>query len=515
MRGANFATNSVDLHDTLYSSNIIYQAWSAKLFNFAGWDSNGDGHVTQNELGIAIISNDVNGGGAERWAGTVRGPGASVDWTGAVALLGHQGDFATLCHELSHTLGTVDLYGVWNQQCLSSQATLMSCTISSLEDPEIFHLDPWHKMQLGWSEPRIMSLPAGGIAALPAAQMVDPSAPVILYDPVRGTGEFFMIEYRTPLSPNGPGYDANVSDTGVALWHIQQNSSHDPLTVHRVGFGPYPAQTLWRFCKKCKGLNYITNDKSPVLGPCPAGQTHDDSISSSYQLDLNIAAAAGQHGWRWCRKCAGLFFGPGQSASRCPAGGTHDGSASGDYALIMNDSSVPGQPDWKWCSKCQGLFYGPNVSSSSCPAGGIHDGSSSGDYTIYLEGGNLTVWNESDQSFTRGTGTFYHSDEYSPYLRWADGTWATAYLHVNPFQPGDGSVRVEWIASGDTWVDFAAFPLFQFGTFTWPYVTLADGVASVPYGGTLHFKTGSSKETAYITKKMEMRAYNGLVTIGR
>jgi hypothetical protein len=86
---------------------------------------------------------------------------------------------------------------------------------------------------------------------------------------------------------------------------------------------------------------------------------------------------------------------------------------------------------------------------------------------------------------------------------------------VNPFQPGDGSVRVEWIASGDTWVDFAAFPLFQFGTFTWPYVTLADGVASVPYGGTLHFKTGSSKETAYITKKMEMRAYNGLVTIGR
>lgn len=40
-----------------------------------------------------------------------------------------------------------------------------------------------------------------------------------------------------------------------------------------------------------------------------------------------------QPGWRWCRKCRSLFFGPQQAQSHCAAGGTHDGTGSYDYAL--------------------------------------------------------------------------------------------------------------------------------------------------------------------------------------
>ena len=40
-----------------------------------------------------------------------------------------------------------------------------------------------------------------------------------------------------------------------------------------------------------------------------------------------------QTGWRFCRKCQGLFWGPGQSISHCPVGAEHDGSQSHEYAL--------------------------------------------------------------------------------------------------------------------------------------------------------------------------------------
>jgi hypothetical protein len=40
-----------------------------------------------------------------------------------------------------------------------------------------------------------------------------------------------------------------------------------------------------------------------------------------------------QTGWKFCRKCQGLFWGPGESISHCPVGAQHDGSASHEYNL--------------------------------------------------------------------------------------------------------------------------------------------------------------------------------------
>lgn len=40
-----------------------------------------------------------------------------------------------------------------------------------------------------------------------------------------------------------------------------------------------------------------------------------------------------QTGWRFCRKCQGLFWGPGESVSICPRGAQHDGSQSHEYTL--------------------------------------------------------------------------------------------------------------------------------------------------------------------------------------
>ena len=96
-----------------------------------------------------------------------------------------------------------------------------------------YYLDPWNRMELGWCQPRIYSLTAGGITTITAAQAGDPGSPIILYDPAQGPGEFFILEYRTSTnSVYGPGYDRDAGNDesdpvsyGLAIWHVQQNTS--------------------------------------------------------------------------------------------------------------------------------------------------------------------------------------------------------------------------------------------------------------------------------------------------
>ncbi len=209
-----------------YFSNIIYQAMGN--VDFGNYDANQDGFVTRNELTIAIFNNDWKSGG-NRMSGDVTRAGITFRSQGrTVANLGYYATFDTWCHELSHTLGIMDLYG---RTCLSYQVTLMSCTGLDVNNRS-FHLDPWHKMQLGWSEPRIRSLRTGGVETLPAAQNMDPSAPILLYDPTYGSNDFFILEYRTATSPTGPGYDASVAGNGLVIWHVVQDGYHDPLRVN-------------------------------------------------------------------------------------------------------------------------------------------------------------------------------------------------------------------------------------------------------------------------------------------
>ena len=211
-------------------------------FNFAQFDGNSDGLITNDEIGIFIISNKSQDGlwGVSRWANPlgVNQPydlttqGSTVSIRCKVSAADHTTSFMTMCHELSHELGTLDLYGASD---LSQSLTLMGATIyPSLNDLRTYHLDPWHKMQLGWSEPRIRSLRESGIEGLPATQMIRGDAPVILYDPQHGINEFFIIEYRTPSSPNGSGYDTNVADTGLAIWHVNQDGNKNPIPIPNV-----------------------------------------------------------------------------------------------------------------------------------------------------------------------------------------------------------------------------------------------------------------------------------------
>src|ERR1700730_4040602 len=156
---------------------------------------------------------------------------------------------------------------------------------------------------------------------------------------------------------------------------------------HRLAFDPETntsvlRQSGWAWCHKCKGLWYTGSvsreTQGPSTGSCPMGGGHEvpgggtilTNPGAFYTLVNNVAQAPGQHGWRWCRKCEGLWFAGGGSQGVCPAvvdpvsgilfndpdGGKHVQIGSGDYSLVDSEPGGPGEAGWRWCHNCQGLW---------------------------------------------------------------------------------------------------------------------------------------------------------------
>jgi hypothetical protein len=143
-------------------------------------------------------------------------------------------------------------------------------------------------------------------------------------------------------------------------------------------------QTGWRWCRKCEGLFFAGN---PSQGVCAADiGPHDPNESGAYVIDLSDSAVVGQNLWRWCSTCQGLFFVGGGTLGRCPAGGSHTSDGSGDYILHQQPTGLSTQAGWRWCRDCQGMYFGGG-SGGVCPAGAQHSAEGSGDYVLRFEGG--------------------------------------------------------------------------------------------------------------------------------
>jgi M6 family metalloprotease-like protein len=221
-------------------------ARAAASVDLARFDVNRDGALTPDELTVVMVhpapSDWRSRSGANRGFRSPRftSAGRSLYAAGRAAFFAHAAGFATTVHEVSHTLGTLDLYGSGTH---SEGLTLMSATATATaSDPRTYHLDPWHKIQLGWVTPRVRPITdEGGVLALAAPQSTaadwaDARRPVILYDPRRGLQEYFIVEHRSRTTAAGGGYDAGLSDwrgsaRGVAVWHVMADAAHQPLLL--------------------------------------------------------------------------------------------------------------------------------------------------------------------------------------------------------------------------------------------------------------------------------------------
>jgi M6 family metalloprotease-like protein len=197
-------------------------------FDFARYDTDHDGRVTNPELTVLIVDaapfGDAAGAVRSSDPGCVRPGGLLIDICLGIPGVNEDATFATIAHELVHSLGmNQEVYG---SHCLSQNMSLMSCTGSGL-----YHLDPWHKIQLGWVKPRIYPITYPGASALLGATAGRLHVePIILYDPRRGRNEYFILEYRNRSVGT---YDVNMADpaAGVAIWYVQTDAAGNLQTI--------------------------------------------------------------------------------------------------------------------------------------------------------------------------------------------------------------------------------------------------------------------------------------------
>lgn len=270
-------------------------------FDFSYYDTNGDGTLTKDELTVVIIDNIAGIGGANRTPnpGCFKQAGKDFNVCLDVINAGDRASLMTFTHELAHQLGTIDLYGSTGGE--NYEYTLMGATqfqygnpVQPLnDDRRTFHLDPWHKLLLGSIQPQIYSLDADGSASINAAQLANGNA-VILYSPYKGTQEYWLLEYRTAVRPNGPGYDANLGGYladqspkpgGLMLWHVQTNGmGGENLSLDMTAVAGYDAPGATMFPMYMVGAPNFTPGQGGVWPP-----------NATIPYPLNWADGNGRH----------------------------------------------------------------------------------------------------------------------------------------------------------------------------------------------------------------------------
>ncbi len=128
------------------------------------------------------------------------------------------------------------------------------------------------------------------------------------------------------------------------------------------------AQQDWRYCEKCAGMFW---DGAADKGRCPAGGGH---LAQGFPFMLHYDAAKGnggayQYDWRFCSKCKALYFDGSANKGRCPAGKGHQAQGF-NFGLDLHKPAGKSQSDWRFCQKCEGLFW--SGTKGTCAAGGAH-----------------------------------------------------------------------------------------------------------------------------------------------
>ncbi|OFZ52068.1 MAG: hypothetical protein A2381_06055 [Bdellovibrionales bacterium RIFOXYB1_FULL_37_110] len=274
------------------------KAVKASGTDFSSFDSNQDQIITNDELTVVLLDNWTEVAGVST---STCDDVSCISLDGyrlevKVALAGHRASFMTIAHEMTHTLGGLDLYGALVNH--NNDLTTMDATViaNNLDNMDSYHLDPWHKMAFGWITPKVYDLNTARSLRLFAPANWKKYDSVILYDANHGEHEFFMVEYRTKLLyQNQASLDEAVASNGLVIWRINLKSDlmpdWYPITDKA---GDYAIFAL-AYPDLAKGKNTAW----PVLS-LTSSLTWEDGISSPFRVNIhqeNTSEAALDMSW--------------------------------------------------------------------------------------------------------------------------------------------------------------------------------------------------------------------------
>lgn len=214
--------------------------------DFSVFDANGDGRVDPQELAIVVVIPRKNGNGSSM--ATLYGATCTDDNPNYSTPMVRDGvelpryvakvytsldesiekhQFTTIAHELMHVWMLADDQYMPNIDWATEQDDM-----GLLADNRrtTTHLDPWHKLMLGWVTPVIVD--EDQILNVQPTPKGDTVYILPRYDNPHGE-EFYILEYRKE-GMGSPYFDEDISDSGIAVWHIVTDPEqivHSPIGV--------------------------------------------------------------------------------------------------------------------------------------------------------------------------------------------------------------------------------------------------------------------------------------------
>jgi len=230
----NGAVNDGVVSVTIASNKATFTALSAgaqnkqllqaadPFVNFAAFDTNGNGALTDDEIVIEHLQAAPvpigPGCGATRGVDPVSLDGKNMNLS--VAMDGIDTNLMTIIHETGHvSLHTRDLYG------FGVGSLDLSGPTCGPGDALLFRTSAWQKMHVGWIAPTVVV--KDGYYSVDRAD--SSGAAFILYDPSKGTDDYFIVENRQRTAAT---YDQSASDSGLVIWRIddaQYNSGSESI----------------------------------------------------------------------------------------------------------------------------------------------------------------------------------------------------------------------------------------------------------------------------------------------
>ncbi len=234
---------------------LIEAIYAADVYvDFASFDSDGNGRITENELAVGFVIAGYEAStvftypqGIEKylWAHAWSISGIFNDYNVDLALPSPDGTkvdsyiaiaeqvqsnkqepISVLAHELGHYLGLPDLYdtsyinnSVWSKYAVGNLSVMADgCWGTDPDGGYIpYSMDVWSRYALGWCEP-VTAKNAGDYSVI-AQSYNGNDAYTALYIPTQRDGEYYLAENRQFVKWDA-GLAGGNANAGVILWHI-------------------------------------------------------------------------------------------------------------------------------------------------------------------------------------------------------------------------------------------------------------------------------------------------------
>jgi M6 family metalloprotease-like protein len=190
--------------------------------DFSTFDRNNDGKLTADEVAFLEITALSRGCGASRAVasgGTYNGKTIPSNIGNRMSKSDSNTNIITLAHELGHqTLDAYDLYGygVGSFDLFGPTCGPANTPSPPPDDTMVFEYNVWQKNHLGWITPTVVD--KDGYYDVRRADTTGDA--FILYDPARGTNDYFIVENR---EPTGGTYDQSATDSGLVIWRADDS----------------------------------------------------------------------------------------------------------------------------------------------------------------------------------------------------------------------------------------------------------------------------------------------------